>query len=118
MEAQVPEKKEIVRDAKGRIVPGSASLNVKGQNAGTRHKGTLIKLAFYEAFNRIGGMEELVKWINKTETNKKEFFKMLLQVLPKELDVKAEGLNETKVIIVQPKEEKFGRANISRELSV
>jgi len=89
-----------IRDTKGRFLPG-VSGNPDGMPAGVRNKASQIKQAFYEAFERIGGVEELVKWI-KEEDNKKDFFKLLLSILPKELQHENldDVIPQTKIVVV------------------
>ena len=75
--------------------------NPAGRPKGSTSKAYQIKQAFYEAFERIGGVDELVKWIQH-EDNKKDFFKLLLQVLPKELQHENldEVMPQTKIVVV------------------
>ena len=40
-----------------------------------------------EAFTRIGGVAELVRWIKAKPSNQRDFYKMAIAVLPKELDI-------------------------------
>ena len=74
------------RDAKGRLLKGYSG-NLKGRPPRIHSKAAQIKLAFFEAFEKVGGIEALVKWIKKNNTNKREFYKMLLQILPKDIKI-------------------------------
>lgn len=76
------------RDSKGRFKKGSTP-NPGGMTKGTKQRATLIKEAFYKAFENVGGEKELTKWIMSSPKNKQAFFQMLLSILPKEL--KGEG---------------------------
>ena len=76
--------------------------NPGGRPVGLKDKASEIRLSFYEAFNKTGGIVGLIKWVNKDNSNKKEFYKLLLQLLPKEFA--KEGLEtlipETKIVVV------------------
>ena len=50
------------------------------------HKFTNLKNAFLEAFDKIGGAEELAKWA-EDKKNRKEFYLMIARMLPKSVDV-------------------------------
>ncbi|GEM_PF-2205912 len=78
----------IVRDEKGRFVKGAPSPNPLGHKEGLRHKATVIKQAFFEVFEQMGGVDALLKWVNASKTNQREFYRMILTVLPKELEVR------------------------------
>jgi len=94
--------KQVLRDENGRILPG-ASLNPGGKPAGIKDKATKIKEAFFETFDKLGGAEALLKWINENRLNRKEFYKMVLQILPKETELSGSFKGEeTRIIIVHP----------------
>lgn len=98
-----------------------------GRQKGTKNKFTTLKDAFINAFQRIGGEDALVKYctpepiqvrgkkgkiriIDFTPERQKEFFKMIVSMLPKEVAVTgADGAplpSQVPVIIFQdaPKE--------------
>ena len=68
-----------------RFQPGQSG-NPGGLKKGIRKKSGEIKLAMMEAFEKLGGVDGLVKWALKYN-NKKEFYRLLIQLLPKDLDV-------------------------------
>ncbi len=88
--------------------PGN-NANPGGCPKGLKQRQTQIKEAFMNAFERIGGEEELVKWINQSTKNKHAFLSMLLSILPRETELsgKLEG-QETKIIIVRPEKKDSG----------
>jgi hypothetical protein len=87
----------------GRFVPG-VSGNPAGHPPHVKNRANQIKLAFLEAFDRVGGLEELVRWINENRFNKREFFKMLLTILPKETEISGLEPDNVKVYIVNKNE--------------
>jgi len=97
------ESKNIVkRDSRGRILPGYSG-NPSGRPPGLKSKTTEIKLAFYEAFERLGGVNGLLRWIKSNEEHKKDFYKMLLSILPKEIDKAGleNVITATNMIVIQ-----------------
>ena len=98
----------IKREANGHFKKG-VSANPKGRTPGLRTKATQVKMAFFDAFERTGGVEELVKWLKKTESNKKEFYKMVLSILPKEMKVEGDGVNANIYTIIQQIQQDFSR---------
>lgn len=92
-------EKQILRNELGQIIPGSAPLNSLGKQAGSIDRAKAIKSAFFETFERIGGIDALVKWVNENRLNKREFYKMVLSVLPKEMDIREEP--ERKIVIMR-----------------
>ena len=54
----------------------------KGRPKGSKNKFTLLKNAFLEAFEEIGGKDALVKW---AEQNRGKFYEFLVRLFPKEL---------------------------------
>jgi hypothetical protein len=99
------EKKESTRDELGRFIPGKSG-NPQGPYAGVKHKASVIKEAFFDCFERIGGIAELVNWVNKSKMNRKEFYRMLLTILPKETLLEGKlSTGETKIVIVRAQKE-------------
>ncbi|MCK5020333.1 MAG: hypothetical protein KAS32_25065 [Candidatus Peribacteraceae bacterium] len=72
----------------GQFKKGSAP----GRPKGTKNKLTNLKQSFLEAFEKVGGVEELAKWGNKPQ-NKGQFFQMITKLLPRtvEADLKHTG---------------------------
>ena len=56
--------------------------NIDGRPVGANSKFTNLKAAWLGAFEKIGGMEALVAWVEKSERNKAQFFQMLTKMLP------------------------------------
>ena len=92
------EKQPILRDELGRVIKGSGSLNPYGKNANVRHKASIVKEAFFQTFQEIGGMPALVKWVQESKANKVTFFKLLLSILPKDIDVTG---NDVRVVFMR-----------------
>ena len=82
---------QVQRDEHGRLLPGSI-INPEGKQSGTIDKMKRIKVAFLDVFEKTGGVESLVAWVNKDDRNRETFYRLLLTVLPKEsaLELKAE----------------------------
>ena len=82
---------QVQRDEHGRLLPGSI-INPQGKQSGTIDKMKRIKVAFLDVFEKTGGVESLVAWVNKDDRNREIFYRLLLTVLPKEsaLELKAE----------------------------
>jgi len=98
----------VKRTPKGHFAPGH-----KPTNLGFRHRATRIKESFCEVYEKLGGTEGLFKWIQSHQNNKREFYKMMLMILPKEIDMRGEGL-DTKIFIIREKENATG--NHSRKI--
>jgi len=58
------------------------------RNSNTHDKA--VRSAFLLAFERLGGLEGLVSWASDSPANLKEFYKLLLTTLPKEVEVGGE----------------------------
>jgi hypothetical protein len=65
--------------------------NPSGRRKGARNKFTTLKAAFVNAFQKLGGEEALLEWIKendlKSGERKKEFFKMVATMLPRDIEV-------------------------------
>ena len=61
---------------------GSSS-NPNGCPVGSKNKFTTLKSAFIEAFEEIGGVDNLFKWVRCNQT---EFYKMLARIMPREIN--------------------------------
>ena len=95
------DKNGCLRDQHGRLMKGTKQLSTKGSKQGIKHRVTQIREAFYEAFQRIGGIDELVKWIQANPRNKKDFYNLVIKILPREIDLKSEH-EEVRLILVRP----------------
>lgn len=57
-----------------------------GRPKGTRNKFTNLRESFLNAFEEIGGEEELANWAMQ-QRNRAIFYKMIAQMLPRNIDV-------------------------------
>ena len=69
------------RNSIGRFVQGSSG-NPNGRPVGSKNKFTTLKAAFIDAFEEIGGVDNLVEWARCNQT---EFYKMLARLMPREI---------------------------------
>lgn len=86
----VETKTSTQKEHRGKFIKG-VSGNPGGMTKGTKHHATKIKEAFYEAFEKTGGMKGLAKWIESNPSNKRHFYSMILSILPKDVNMKGEG---------------------------
>ena len=77
-------KPENNRNSIGRFVQGSSG-NPNGRPVGSKNKFTTLKSAFIEAFEEIGGVDNLVEWARCNQT---EFYRMLARLMPREVEAK------------------------------
>jgi hypothetical protein len=71
------------RNSTERFVQGLSG-NPNGWPVGSKNKFTTLKSAFIEAFEEIGGVDNLIKWARCNQT---EFYKMLERLMPREIHV-------------------------------
>ena len=69
------------RNSIGRFVEGSSG-NPSGRPVGSKNQFTTLKSAFIDAFEEIGGVDNLVEWARCNQT---EFYKMLARLMPREI---------------------------------
>ena len=69
------------RNSIGRFVEGSSG-NPNGRPVGSKNKFTTLKSAFIEAFEEIGGVDNLFKWVRCNQT---DFYRMLPRLMPREI---------------------------------
>jgi hypothetical protein len=65
----------------GKLKNGNPS-NVNGRPKGSKNRFTNLRDAFLEAFDKTGGAEGLVDWINKHQKNRADFYRMITKMLP------------------------------------
>jgi hypothetical protein len=70
------------RNSIGRFVQGSSG-NPNGRPVGSKNKFTTLKSAFIDAFEEIGGVDNLVEWARCNQT---EFYRMVARLLPREVE--------------------------------
>ena len=69
------------RNSTGRFVQGLSG-NSNGRPVGSKNKFTTLKSAFIDAFEEIGGVDNLVEWARCNET---EFYRILARLMPREI---------------------------------
>ena len=85
-----PKKQKIPennRNSIGRFVEGSSG-NPNGRPVGSRNKFTTLKSAFIDAFEEIGGVDNLIEWARCNQT---EFYRMLARLIPREIHAYVSG---------------------------
>lgn len=60
-----------------------------GRPKGTPNKFTTLKADFLEAYEKIGGVDELAEWA-RNNRNRKDFYRMIATMLPKHVEVSVE----------------------------
>lgn len=63
--------------------------NPKGKRKGDVCKFTTLKAAFLNVFERAGGEDGLLEWVNASNHNKAAFYQWITRMLP--VDVKQSG---------------------------
>jgi predicted SAM-dependent methyltransferase len=109
----IPVTQESVRDEKGRFRPG-VSGNPNGPHSGLKHRASYIKECLFNVFDKWGGQEKLLLWVKESKLNEREFIKMLLSVLPKEMQIDGDGLAQTKIILVNQNSKEQSESNTQR----
>ena len=75
------------------FIKNDKNINKKGRPVGSKNITTFeIKQAFLDVFEKLGGTEALFEWVLDSKHNKREFFKMLLALLPKETKLEHSGV--------------------------
>ena len=59
--------------------------NPNGRPKGSENKFTNLKKDFLEAYEEIGGIEELVRWIRESKRNQAMFYQWITKMLPTSL---------------------------------
>ena len=89
-----PEKtgeKPIVRTKKGYFVKGAPSPNPAGRPPGLRNEKTNLLLGIFKVYKELGAEQGLKKWIKASKLNTRDFYRQVLDLLPKTVDVEGEG---------------------------
>lgn len=89
----------ILRDEYGKFREGTASPNPSGKPKGVKDRANEVRLAFFEAFEKTGGISALVEWVKKSSLNRREFYKMLLPLLPKDFNIENEAIRDRAIIV-------------------
>ena len=61
--------------------------NPKGKPKGVVCKFTTLKVAFLNVFERTGGEDGLLEWVNASNHNKAAFYQWITKMLPADLNV-------------------------------
>ncbi len=80
----MPSKKFKTGNSIGRFVEGSSG-NPNGRPLGSKNKFTTLKNTFIEAFEELGGVDNLVEWARANQT---EFYRMVARLMPREVEAK------------------------------
>ena len=80
-----PSTQDNHRNNKGQFTAGNSG-NPYGPCKGYKKKTLEIRLAFMEAFDKMGGVEGLVNWA-KEKRNTTDFYRILAHLLPKDIDL-------------------------------
>jgi len=67
-------------------IKGQDNLNRSGRPKGAKNRFTNLKESFIQSFKEVGGTSELTAW---AKDNKKEFYKMVSTMLPKNVEMKS-----------------------------
>ena len=70
--------------------------NPSGRPKGAKNRYTEVKESFLKAFNKLGGTKGLIDWANENPRNKKDFYAMVVSLLPKKPE---ENLEKEPLII-------------------
>lgn len=74
-----------------------------GRVAGTQNKFTVsVKEAFGEAFEKLGGVEALVKWAQRNQT---DFYKLASKLIPADINMAIKETPQARVYPKQPIDE-------------
>jgi len=72
--------------AKKPFQPG-ISANPRGRRKGSVNKFTTLKAAFLNVFERTGGEDGLLKWVNASNHNKAAFYQWITKMLPADVNL-------------------------------
>jgi len=72
--------------AKKPFQPG-ISANPRGRRKGSVNKFTTLKAAFLSVFERTGGEDGLLEWVNASNHNKAAFYQWITKMLPADVNL-------------------------------
>ena len=64
--------------------------NVKGRPKGAKGQFTQIKAEFFEAFQKLGGVDGLVEWIEQDDSRRKNFYDWVVRLLPNDISIETD----------------------------
>ena len=79
----------------------------KGRPKGSKNKFTALKDTFLQAFEDIGGVDELANW-GKQKENRTAFYQIISKMLPKEIELTGDADRPLGVVIL-PEKKKEGK---------
>lgn len=85
-----------------------------GRPKGSQNKFTSLKDTFLSVFKRIGGEDELLKWVETSNRNKEVFFNWITKMLPSNIDVEHSGDVSITIVSTIPRSRKKGKKNESK----
>jgi hypothetical protein len=81
----------------GQFKPGQSG-NPDGRPVGSKNRFTALKESFVEAFDRIGGIDNLVEW---AKGNQDKFYPLMVRIFPKEVEIKEKSTADMHVSILE-----------------
>jgi len=76
-------EQEVVKETKNNNIGYKKPPNPgPGRPLGSKNKFTNLKNDFFEAYERIGGVEGLILWANESKRNKAMFYQWITKMLP------------------------------------
>tara|TARA_B100001964_G_scaffold180581_1_gene199530 strand:- start:191 stop:526 length:336 start_codon:yes stop_codon:yes gene_type:complete len=81
----------------GQFKPGQSG-NPDGRPVGSRNRFTALKESFVEAFDRIGGIDNLVEW---AKGNQDKFYPLMVRIFPKEVEINEKSTADMHVSILE-----------------
>ena len=84
-------KKRVNNEKKGGVSPLTGAPTPPGRPAGVRNKLTNLRDAVIEAFDRVGGVDYLVKLANGTQSDRAAFTSLMNKVLPTQINQQVDG---------------------------
>ncbi|KKM04472.1 hypothetical protein LCGC14_1763900 [marine sediment metagenome] len=79
------------------------NLHRDGRAKGQKNKFTKLKEDFFYAFKKMGGRKELAEWA-LLPRNRDTFYKLVIQLIPKEMKIDADINTGTRVLMLPARE--------------
>ena len=74
--------------------------NRSGRKPGQKNRFTTLKAAFLEAFERTGGADGLVQWIQESRQNRGAFYTLITKLFPQEVEHSGTGPDNALIVKV------------------